>query len=134
MQRFLFCLALLLQADAFVVRSKPQPTHALFASFEETTNLLEPAPMNEKDMIDISIEPKFHKKSLNAEAEPVKKERTVVTAKDEPELGYMEGLFRDLMFAMAPANPKANPTGFSGDIGDGPYDAYDVLAPKKWTP
>jgi polyhydroxyalkanoate synthesis regulator phasin len=25
-------------------------------------------------------------------------------------------------------------TGFSGDIGDGPKTAYDVLEPKKWKP
>jgi hypothetical protein len=25
------------------------------------------------------------------------------------------------------------PSGFTGDIGDGPTTAYDALPPKKWT-
>mmetsp|Transcript_29562 Transcript_29562/g.71133 ORF Transcript_29562/g.71133 Transcript_29562/m.71133 type:complete len:157 (-) Transcript_29562:139-609(-) len=28
----------------------------------------------------------------------------------------------------------SKPTGFSGEVGDGPQTAYDVLPPKKWTP
>mmetsp|Transcript_2584 Transcript_2584/g.3771 ORF Transcript_2584/g.3771 Transcript_2584/m.3771 type:complete len:142 (+) Transcript_2584:77-502(+) len=138
--RLTLWLSLLLQADAFVVGPKPQPRRALFSlptadTFrqDETPNFFEATSTVDKDMKEISHEPKFHRKPLN-EKEPTKTVRPTIKAKEEPKRGYMESLFRDLMFALAPPNPNAMPTGYPGEVGDGPYDAYDVLAPKKWKP
>lgn len=39
---------------------------------------------------------------------------------------------RDLL-RVFDTNSSGHPIGFSGDIGDGPKTAYDVLPPKKWT-
>lgn len=39
---------------------------------------------------------------------------------------------RDLL-RVFDTHSSGHPIGFSGDIGDGPKTAYDVLPPKKWT-
>lgn len=31
-------------------------------------------------------------------------------------------------------SPNVFPTGWAGEIGDGPTTAYDALEPKKWKP
>mmetsp|Transcript_32877 Transcript_32877/g.97965 ORF Transcript_32877/g.97965 Transcript_32877/m.97965 type:complete len:155 (-) Transcript_32877:239-703(-) len=41
---------------------------------------------------------------------------------------------QDLLRVFNHEDPKVFPTGFTGDIGDGPTTAYDALPPKKWTP
>jgi len=43
---------------------------------------------------------------------------------------------RDLLSVFNPQTGHASgwATGFTGDIGDGPKTAYDVLEPKKWKP
>ena len=39
---------------------------------------------------------------------------------------------QDLLRVFNHEDPKVFPTGFSGDIGDGPTTAYDALPPKPW--
>eukprot|EP00565_Helicotheca_tamesis_P006170 CAMPEP_0185723814 /NCGR_PEP_ID=MMETSP1171-20130828/525_1 /TAXON_ID=374046 /ORGANISM="Helicotheca tamensis, Strain CCMP826" /LENGTH=154 /DNA_ID=CAMNT_0028391569 /DNA_START=79 /DNA_END=543 /DNA_ORIENTATION=+ len=39
---------------------------------------------------------------------------------------------KDLLRVFSMEHPIVMPSGFSGDIGDGPQTAYDVLPPKPW--
>ena len=39
---------------------------------------------------------------------------------------------QDMLRVFDTSKPMAFPTGFAGDVGDGPTTAYDALPPKKW--
>lgn len=39
---------------------------------------------------------------------------------------------QDMLRVFDTSKPMAFPTGFSGDVGDGPAPAYDALPPKNW--
>lgn len=39
---------------------------------------------------------------------------------------------QDMLRVFDTSKPMAFPTGFAGEVGDGPTTAYDALPPKKW--
>lgn len=43
-------------------------------------------------------------------------------------------LLKLLPFAHFIQTPTFFPSGWAGDVGDGPTTAYDALEPKKWKP
>jgi len=52
--------------------------------------------------------------------------------KDQRETDEVRQYVRDLLRVFSNDKPMFNPSGFSGDIGDGPTTAYDALPPKKF--
>jgi len=58
-----------------------------------------------------------------------------LNGQEERQVDEVKALVKDMLRVFAhDKNPAFNPMGFSGEIGDGPKTAYDVLSPKKWTP
>lgn len=53
--------------------------------------------------------------------------------KDERESGEVRAFVKDLLRVFNTDKPKNFPSGFSGDVGDGPTTAYKALSPKKWS-
>jgi hypothetical protein len=56
-----------------------------------------------------------------------------INAKEERKTDEVRAFVKDVLRVFAHEAPKYAPTGYSGDIGDGPSTAYDVLPPKKWS-
>jgi hypothetical protein len=57
-----------------------------------------------------------------------------VNAKDSRKTDDVRVLVRDMLRVFSRDPPKYRATGYSGDVGKGSSDAYDVLSPKKWSP
>jgi hypothetical protein len=57
-----------------------------------------------------------------------------INAKDERKTDEVRAFVKDMLRVFSTDKPMVFPTGFSGDIGDGPTTAYDALPPKKWVP
>lgn len=49
-------------------------------------------------------------------------------------LPHCEKAYSTLRYLFATQSPNVFPTGWAGDVGDGPTTAYDALEPKKWKP
>jgi DNA mismatch repair ATPase MutL len=56
-----------------------------------------------------------------------------INAKEERKTDEVRAFVKDLLRTFSTDKPLYFPTGFSGDVGDGPTTAYDALPPKKWT-
>lgn len=56
-----------------------------------------------------------------------------VNEKDERQTDEVRALVKDMLRVFSFEKPMVFPTGFAGDVGDGPTTAYDALPPKKWT-
>jgi hypothetical protein len=57
-----------------------------------------------------------------------------VNENDSRETDDVRVLVQDTLRVFNRDPPKYRATGYSGDVGKGSSDAYDVLSPKKWTP
>jgi DNA mismatch repair ATPase MutL len=57
-----------------------------------------------------------------------------INAKEERKTDEVRAFVRDLLRTFSSDKPLYFPTGFAGDVGDGPTTAYDALPPKKWVP
>jgi hypothetical protein len=57
-----------------------------------------------------------------------------VNEKDSRTTDEVRVLVNDMLRVFSREAPKFRATGYSGDVGKGPTDAYDSLSPKKWTP
>ena len=57
-----------------------------------------------------------------------------INEKEERKTDEVRAFVRDMLRVFDTEKPMYFPTGFSGDIGDGPKTAYDALPPKKWKP
>ena len=57
-----------------------------------------------------------------------------INAKEERKTDEVRSFVRDMLRVFSSEKPMYFPTGFAGDIGDGPTTAYDALPPKKWLP
>jgi hypothetical protein len=57
-----------------------------------------------------------------------------VNEKDSRKTDDVRVLVQDMLRVFSRDSPKIRATGYSGDVGKGSSDAYDVLSPKKWTP
>jgi DNA repair exonuclease SbcCD ATPase subunit len=55
-----------------------------------------------------------------------------LNAKKERKTDEVRAFVKDMLRVFDTSKPMAFPTGFAGDIGDGPTTAYDALPPKKW--
>ena len=56
-----------------------------------------------------------------------------INAKEERKTDEVRAFVKDLLRTFSTDKPMYFPTGFAGDVGDGPTTAYDALPPKKWT-
>jgi hypothetical protein len=57
-----------------------------------------------------------------------------VNQKDVRKTDDVRELVRDMLRVFNRDAPKSRATGYTGDVGKGPMDAYDALPPKKWKP
>jgi hypothetical protein len=57
-----------------------------------------------------------------------------VNQKDVRKTDDVRELVRDMLRVFSRDAPKFRATGYTGDIGKGPTDAYSSLPPKKWKP
>ena len=57
-----------------------------------------------------------------------------INAKEERKTDEVRAFVKDMLRVFSSEKPMIFPTGFSGDVGDGPTTAYDALPPKKWKP
>ena len=57
-----------------------------------------------------------------------------INAKEERKTDEVRAFVKDMLRVFSSEKPMYFPTGFAGDIGDGPTTAYDALPPKKWKP
>jgi hypothetical protein len=57
-----------------------------------------------------------------------------VNQKESRKTDEVRGIVRDMLRVFSRDPPKFKATGYAGDVGKGPTDAYDSLPPKKWTP
>jgi hypothetical protein len=55
-----------------------------------------------------------------------------INEKEERKTDEVRSFVRDMLRVFDTNKPMAFPTGFSGDVGDGPTTAYDALPPKPW--
>lgn len=55
-----------------------------------------------------------------------------VNEKQERKTDEVRAFVRDMLRVFNQEKPLYFPTGFSGDVGDGPTTAYDALKPKPW--
>mmetsp|Transcript_28496 Transcript_28496/g.69071 ORF Transcript_28496/g.69071 Transcript_28496/m.69071 type:complete len:150 (+) Transcript_28496:115-564(+) len=147
MFRFLQLAFLVSAATAFTANqpvSIRQTTACnLIMSDQEVANILEKANgcMGEECSIDEVDELLFllkdTQKSLESRMENVMNmigELQHLNDKEERETDEVKAFVKDMLRVFSHDKPAFNPTGFSGDIGDGPKTAFDVLPPKKWTP
>lgn len=57
-----------------------------------------------------------------------------INERKERKTNEVRKFVQDMLRVFDTSQPLAFPTGFTGDIGDGPLTAYDALPPKKWKP
>ena len=57
-----------------------------------------------------------------------------INGKDERHTDEVQAFVKDMLRVFNHDKPIINPTGFTGEIGDGPKTAWDALPPKKWSP
>lgn len=57
-----------------------------------------------------------------------------INAKEERKTDEVRSFVKDMLRVFSTDKPLVFPSGFAGDIGDGPTTAYDALPPKKWVP
>ena len=57
-----------------------------------------------------------------------------INAKEERKTDEVRAFVKDMLRVFDHGGKMFAPTGFSGEIGDGPTTAYDALPPKKWKP
>merc|ERR1711971_1108707 len=55
-----------------------------------------------------------------------------INEQDERKVDEVRAFVRDLLRVFSTEKPSILAVGYSGEIGDGPKTAYDVLPPKKW--
>jgi hypothetical protein len=56
-----------------------------------------------------------------------------INEKEERKTDEVRRFVSDMLRVFSTDKPMFFPSGFTGDIGDGPTTAYDALPPKKWT-
>lgn len=57
-----------------------------------------------------------------------------VNQKESRKTDEVRTLVRDMLRVFSRDTPKFRATGYAGEVGKGPTDAYDSLPPKKWKP
>jgi hypothetical protein len=55
-----------------------------------------------------------------------------VNEKEERKTDEVRAFVRDMLRVFSSDKPVFFPSGFAGEVGDGPTTAYDALPPKKW--
>ncbi|CAJ1937810.1 unnamed protein product [Cylindrotheca closterium] len=146
MFRFLQLALLFSAATAFTTMqpvSLRQPTVCnLVMSDKEVAAILDQAKgcMGEECSVDevdqLLTLLKATEKDLNSRMKDVVRmigELDHLNGKEERKPDEIKSFVKDMMSVFSHTKPKFKPTGYSGDIGDGPTTAYDALPPKKWS-
>lgn len=54
--------------------------------------------------------------------------------KEDRSTDELKQLIQDTLRVFSQTKARFNPTGYAGEVGKGSQTAWDVLAPKKWSP
>lgn len=69
-----------------------------------------------------------------ATMEQLTQQLRTLNQKPQRQVDEIRAFVQDMLRVFAHGGQAFSPTGFAGDIGDGPKTAYDALPPKKWKP